>query len=182
MRFCRPDCSYRAHRRRRGRDTRVCKPHTCRSRGAVCVAGCAPQRPGYAREASHPCGLLRVMRCGSACAAQWTAVLSPSRRGSPFRPFRMEASDAAGPPFRMPFRSLSDDRIRICSAPHGARALPTTVCVTFERKQKRRWCRKPKIEGSRGTGRCFRTLAQWCVVNENKKGSRGVYMTWRDVA
>jgi len=61
--------------------------------------------------------------------------------------------------FRMPFRSLSDDRIRICSTPHGARALPTTVCVTFERKQKRRWCRKPKIEGS-----------------------RGVHMTWRDVA
>ena len=33
--------------------------------------------------------------------------LSPSRRGSPFRPFRLEASVAAGPPFRLLWRALS---------------------------------------------------------------------------
>ena len=132
MRFCRPDCSYRAHRRRRGRDTRVCKPHTCRSRGAVCVAGCAPQRPGYAREASHPCGLLRVMRCGSACAAQWTAV----RVGSGDVAFRWDALPAGATPSASPPARAMCNLRRLAGAAAPAAPAATTAprsrrgCVT----------------------------------------------------
>ncbi len=70
--------------------TRVC------SRGAVCGAGCAPRRPGCAREAGPACGLLWRMRghspaLGSGQQCVWAAVtwhlewhsLRPRRRRGP---------------------------------------------------------------------------------------------------
>ena len=74
MRFYRPCCICRAHRRRRGRETHVSKPHArALSRRAAWRGVCAPT-PSCAREAGPTCGLQRVMRCHSACAGQWAAV------------------------------------------------------------------------------------------------------------
>ena len=143
LQFCRPDCSYRAHRRRRGRDTRVCKPHTCRSRGAVCIAGCAPRRLRYAREASHLCGLLRVMRCGSACAAQWTAV----RVGSSDVAFRGDALPAGATPSASPPARAMCNLRRLAGAAAPAAPAATTAprsrrgCVTRGCQRRSRCCR-----------------------------------------
>ena len=106
LRFCRPDCSYRAHRRRRGRDTRVCKPHTCCSRGAVCVAGCAPRRPGCAREAGHACGLLWRMRCHSP-ALGWMERARARSGDVAFGAAPLQAAPSASPPARAMARAMA---------------------------------------------------------------------------
>jgi hypothetical protein len=178
LRFCRPSCICRAHRRQRGRETHVSKaPRAC-ALAARCVArGVRPD----AREAgacAWPAtrgGLLRVMRCHSACAGQCAAV----RVGSGDVAFGVGTAYAlgvaAGPgvaqpqgPWREPQRWRRRQRrqrhVHAAAASHGGVSGAAAVAAFAGRRQ----------------GRCSLACCRWLQVVEVRSHAAPPWSTATD--